>query len=169
MYPSGSQYSGGMEDHLPSGYGDFWWSTGMKHYEGDWLDGKMHGHGTLHFENGDTWEGRFWKDELHGGGVYTRATGDARVAHFNSSRLVAWEEELHKGRRLRFKQLGSAWQTGTIVRFNGRTGQHLLLLDGDEGKELWIDLQKCVIDDADEALTLFLPTHTYAKDRARPE
>ena len=44
--------------------------------QGGWLEGKRHGKGLLITGTGDTCEGEFWHDLIHGQCIYTHSNGD---------------------------------------------------------------------------------------------
>lgn len=45
-------------------------------YDGEWKDGKKHGHGVCTYANGDRYDGEWSNNKKHGRGVYTFANGD---------------------------------------------------------------------------------------------
>ena len=45
-------------------------------YEGNWKNGKKHGHCVVHFSNGDMYKGNFEDNKKHGYGVYTLSNGN---------------------------------------------------------------------------------------------
>jgi hypothetical protein len=142
-YENGSKYDGDgiNQNHvlIPHGKGTLWVPEkevqgtdigGIKRiqkYTGMWMDGMMHGHGTYWWKNGDSWEGNFIRNELHGKGSFTPAPDPSdmnssshpglpagsrpssgtnsnarqRVRYFNASQHVCWGEELVEGCRLR--------------------------------------------------------------------
>ena len=61
-----------------------------KKYEGSWVDGKMHGHGTMYWKNGDSWTGLFVDNDLQGKGIYTSPKAETQGRYFQHSRHVAW-------------------------------------------------------------------------------
>lgn len=48
-------------------------------FEGGFLDGKMHGEGVLHFENGNAYVGAFENDQRHGMGYLLDYENEAKV------------------------------------------------------------------------------------------
>ena len=55
-------------------------------YEGEKLDGKYLGQGTMTWSNGDKYEGE-WKDgELHGQGTLTWSSGEKYVGEFKNDK-----------------------------------------------------------------------------------
>ena len=64
------------------------WKAGLQHdrgkityhssgdeYDGDWVDGFMHGHGSYKYASGAMYVGDFKKDLFHGRGKYQHPTG----------------------------------------------------------------------------------------------
>ena len=45
------------------------------YYEGQWLDGKRHGQGKMHWPSGDCYEGQWLDDKKHGQGKYNYSRG----------------------------------------------------------------------------------------------
>eukprot|EP00644_Phytophthora_capsici_P009647 jgi/Phyca11/550056/estExt2_Genewise1Plus.C_PHYCAscaffold_350112 len=65
------------------GHGSFW--TGAEKYEGEWLRDQMHGKGVYSFATGANYDGEFQANNFHGVGSY-RWTDGARYDggwHFN--------------------------------------------------------------------------------------
>lgn len=71
QFKDGRTYYGDLVDGVPHGYGEITRPGGRQEYEGEWENGLYQGKGILAFENGDTWEGMFRRNERHGYGVYT--------------------------------------------------------------------------------------------------
>lgn len=62
-----------VEDRQTGEGGEVWKdpSSGKEsRYEGEYLDGKKHGHGKVMWSNGDSYEGQFENDVIHGHGRY---------------------------------------------------------------------------------------------------
>ena len=55
-------------------------------YEGQVLNGKMHGQGTYHFSNGDVYVGNFYMNGRQGKGIYTHSNGAKYVGDFKDGR-----------------------------------------------------------------------------------
>ena len=45
-------------------------------YEGEWVDGKINGQGTLWYADGDQYQGEWRDGKMHGRGTYTYADGE---------------------------------------------------------------------------------------------
>jgi len=60
-YATGARYEGYWAADKFNKYGSFQGSATdlLKSYEGEWLNGKMHGKGTLTLHNGDQYKGTF--------------------------------------------------------------------------------------------------------------
>ena len=48
--------------------------TGMKTYEGEWINNKKNGRGKLFYEDGDYYDGNFVNDKRHGIGMVLSKT-----------------------------------------------------------------------------------------------
>lgn len=135
-FEDGSKYDGDGVNRsnvlIPHGQGTLWVpekessmaeSSNIKRvprYIGAWMDGFMHGYGTYYWRNGDSWEGSFIRDEMHGKGVFmpaiSRDSDDEdetarpttsngipvgrRIRYFDASEHVCWGEDLVVGCRL---------------------------------------------------------------------
>lgn len=55
-------------------------------YTGEMLAGRLHGRGTLVYDNGDRYEGEFVRSRRVGRGVYTHANGDRYEGEFKDDR-----------------------------------------------------------------------------------
>ena len=67
-------YEGGYRDGRMHGHGTYTWADG-EGYEGGYRDGKEHGHGTYTWASGDLYEGEYRDGKEHGWGIYTAADG----------------------------------------------------------------------------------------------
>lgn len=102
------RYTGQIADGLPSGDGTLSLSpTGVVAYNGEWLNGRYHGWGTLYGENGDyegsmkygqacgwgttrnhggkVYEGNFLTDKFEGWGTLRYASGIVHTGYFSAS------------------------------------------------------------------------------------
>lgn len=87
---------------VPEYYGEHR-NNGEVIYDGEILNGKMHGVGVIKFMNDDTWKGIFKHDEPDGLGLYKFAdsTLAPRECIYRKSRRVCWLDELLPGTRIR--------------------------------------------------------------------
>ena len=71
--------------------------TSGKSYQGDWLDGKKNGHGTMIWRNGDRYEGDWVDDKAHGHGIGlwaygARYEGDWRDGKQRGNGSIVWPD-----------------------------------------------------------------------------
>jgi len=69
IYPNCHKYKGQIKNGKRSGKGIYINSDGQK-YNGDWLNNRYHGYGTLNF-NGKKYEGEFKNGKRNGKGIHT--------------------------------------------------------------------------------------------------
>ena len=74
-------YEGDLVDGIMHGKGTYVWDDGDT-YTGGYNHGKMHGTGTMTWANGDTYIGDFLDGERTGKGTYTWATGESYTGDF---------------------------------------------------------------------------------------
>ncbi len=82
----GDVYQGEFEYNLFHGSGTYTWKAytdqetqqfiSGKRYQGDYINGKMHGKGVFHLGNGDVYSGEFDKGTYHGTGLLKCKNGD---------------------------------------------------------------------------------------------
>ena len=78
-------------------------------YIGDWMEGKMHGFGSLNFKNGDKYRGFYKNNKRDGKGVYNWSNGDSYVG--------SWKEGKESG-------LGTyTWSNGNKYVGNHKNGK----------------------------------------------
>ena len=53
-------------------------------YEGEWTNDRMHGEGIYKFSNGNVYSGQWKDDRMHGTGTLKYANGDARLMSYES-------------------------------------------------------------------------------------
>nr|XP_056721386.1 MORN repeat-containing protein 1 [Euleptes europaea] len=76
-------YRGETKDQRRSGYGHYIYSNSFFQYEGEWKEGKKHGHGKLLFKDGSYYEGEFVNGEIVGNGFrYWAHTGNIYSGQF---------------------------------------------------------------------------------------
>ena len=63
------RYEGEYVDGRQTGHGSMLWSDGRQ-YDGEWLEDRCHGRGVLTHKNGNRYEGEYKLDKMHGKGVY---------------------------------------------------------------------------------------------------
>ena len=56
-------------------------------YEGEWKNDKIHGQGTFTYANGDKYVGNYKDGERHGQGTFTFANGDKYVGNFKDEKF----------------------------------------------------------------------------------
>ncbi|XP_022090090.1 junctophilin-2-like isoform X2 [Acanthaster planci] len=71
----GQRYIGETKQQLRDGYGIYKYSNSFFRYEGDWKEGKKHGHGKLIMGDGSYYEGEFIHGEIEGHGFRKWASG----------------------------------------------------------------------------------------------
>ncbi|XP_018408585.1 PREDICTED: MORN repeat-containing protein 1 [Nanorana parkeri] len=104
-----------------TGYGIYVYTNSFFRYEGEWKDGKKHGHGKLLFRDGSYYEGEFIHGEITGNGLrYWATSGNKYSGEFE-------EGELHGHGVMHYKDGGR--YEGEFV-FGIREG-HGLLVDKD--------------------------------------
>ena len=81
-------WSGRCTDGMASGRGKLVWrgSRGELTYEGDYVDGRMHGHGSFLWPNGDRYEGAWRDGHRNGHGAYTWADGGRYEGNYADSK-----------------------------------------------------------------------------------
>ncbi|XP_073459094.1 MORN repeat-containing protein 1 isoform X1 [Aquarana catesbeiana] len=115
------QYAGDVKKQLRHGYGIYVYTNSFFRYEGEWKDGKKHGHGKLLFRDGSYYEGEFVHGEITGNGLrYWATSGNKYSGEFQ-------EGELHGHGVMQYKDGGH--YEGEFV-FGIREG-HGLLMDKD--------------------------------------
>nr|ADD95793.1 hypothetical protein [uncultured organism MedDCM-OCT-S08-C288] len=99
VYPSGDVYVGQFDaDGRKQGMSTYYWAAGADEevnvedestykakYEGEYLDGKRHGSGTMVFPDGSVYEGDWARDAREGEGLYTYPSGDMYAGHWKSN------------------------------------------------------------------------------------
>merc|ERR1719284_2219251 len=48
----------------------------VEKFEGDWVNGKMHGHGKYQYADGGVYEGDWYDGKMHGKGIYIFPNGN---------------------------------------------------------------------------------------------
>ena len=94
-----SVYEGDFRDGKPHGHGTYTYSNGNR-YEGDFRDGKPHGHGTYTSADGRRYEGEWRDSKPHGHGIYTTAAGRRYEGE--------WQEGCYEDQ-------GATWAIGTTA------------------------------------------------------
>jgi phosphatidylglycerophosphate synthase len=69
-------YVGWSKNNELNGYGLIIFRDSLDIYEGELLNGRMHGQGVFNFGNGDRYEGEFEDGKEHGQGVYITVDGE---------------------------------------------------------------------------------------------
>uniref|UniRef100_A0A0G4H3Z3 MORN repeat-containing protein 5 n=1 Tax=Chromera velia CCMP2878 TaxID=1169474 RepID=A0A0G4H3Z3_9ALVE len=80
-YAEGDVYTGEWRDDKRRGKGTVTYvsakgSVVEEKYEGDWVNGKMHGHGKYIYADGGVYEGDWYDGKMHGKGTYVFPNGN---------------------------------------------------------------------------------------------
>ncbi|XP_064640367.1 MORN repeat-containing protein 1-like isoform X3 [Lineus longissimus] len=82
------EYIGETKNLLRDGYGVYNYANKFFRYEGEWMDGKKHGHGKLVMNDGSYYEGEFQNGEIEGHGYkYFAASGRSYTGQFHEGEL----------------------------------------------------------------------------------
>merc|ERR1711924_274013 len=65
------------------------WSDGRK-YEGNWLEGHMHGFGTFHWPDGRNFSGQWVTGRQHGTGIVRNVRGSERQCLWKEGVFARW-------------------------------------------------------------------------------
>ncbi|XP_074074791.1 MORN repeat-containing protein 1 isoform X2 [Macrotis lagotis] len=80
---SRSPYRGSVRRMVRDGFGQYLYQNTFFRYEGEWKDGKKHGHGKLLFKDGSYYEGEFVDGEIIGKGQrYWSSSGNTYSGEF---------------------------------------------------------------------------------------
>ncbi|XP_072012072.1 MORN repeat-containing protein 1 isoform X2 [Engystomops pustulosus] len=108
-------YVGDVKRQLRHGYGIYVYANSFFRYEGEWKDGKKHGHGKLLFRDGSYYEGEFVHGEITGSGLrYWAAQGNTYSGEF-------LDGELHGHGVMKYKDGGRYEGHGLLVDKDGQT------------------------------------------------
>ena len=180
-YKSGCKYYGDQIGFKEShGYGEFTWKDGQARYEGDYFHGRMQGRGKYTFKSGDTWEGTFMDDQLHGFGLYTyydeHGHGEQRWCFYNRNKRMCWEDQLIPGTRIElsyrrdrcdYKRQGTVMQAATTDHTDPKFRDAKYLVKFSSEQAQWMKLTNQDWELTGQALTGVLPStlkepsHTY--------
>jgi len=61
---------------------------GTKSHEGQFVDGELHGQGTIYYKDGGKYEGGFVHGRMHGKGIRTKADGTSVSREYNNGRAL---------------------------------------------------------------------------------
>ena len=86
-YPGPGGYRGKTADGLRSGKGRYKFSNAFYEYEGEWVDGIMHGEGKLSMRDGSVYEGRFDRGAMNGWGTRSWADGSTYSGQFSQGEM----------------------------------------------------------------------------------
>ena len=94
-YNQPKTYTGQFANNNMNGKGVMVWDeqgdSVYTRYEGDYVDGKMQGHGTLFYRNGDKYIGEFSNDNKEGSGIFYDITSQQkRMGTWKNDKRVAW-------------------------------------------------------------------------------
>ena len=85
VWPNGDKYEGQVLDGQMHGMGVFSSVSGDV-YVGQFKFGRPDGRGKMDFANGDRYQGDFREDSMHGRGTYHYVNGDKFIGHFQEDR-----------------------------------------------------------------------------------
>ena len=166
-YPGGSMYKGEWleeqqwndricprHNHLRTPHGKgAWYTKDLEiQYVGDFFFGKKHGYGKYCWNSpqrkGESFEGSFYNDQMHGKGVLIGKDGSRSDVIYYENRKVANYSDLVDGRqieiRLQDNPAGLRWHKATIERYdpNRKLKKHRIRIESSMSKSKWYDLSK---------------------------
>ncbi|XP_055515351.1 MORN repeat-containing protein 1-like isoform X1 [Leucoraja erinacea] len=81
-------YVGGVRRQLRDGFGRYTYPNSFFKYEGEWKDGKKHGHGKFLMKDGSYYEGELVNGEIEGNGVrYWASSGNEYCGQFSQGEV----------------------------------------------------------------------------------
>ncbi|XP_033642213.1 MORN repeat-containing protein 1-like isoform X2 [Asterias rubens] len=83
----GQRYIGETKNQLRDGYGIYKYPNRFFRYEGDWKEGKKHGHGKLVMADGSYYEGEFIHGEIEGHGYRKWSSGVTYSGQFSDGEM----------------------------------------------------------------------------------
>ncbi|XP_070570494.1 LOW QUALITY PROTEIN: alsin-like [Ptychodera flava] len=110
-WPDGSKYTGKFIQGLQQGHGMYTIPSGEASkadymYDGQWLEGKMHGAGILRYQNGDIYEGYFKENQRHGHGMLrcgslTSSSPSVYIGEWNSDKRCGYGvmDDINRGEK----------------------------------------------------------------------
>ena len=117
----GNRYEGDTVDGEIHGVGRFDWVDGSS-YEGDFKNGEVHGEGTMLYVDGSKYTGTFIHGKRHGYGVLTVDNGDVYVGTFVADKLSGegeWTSESNGESYQGLWKNGKRHGTGILTREDG--------------------------------------------------
>ncbi|XP_013083053.2 MORN repeat-containing protein 1-like isoform X3 [Biomphalaria glabrata] len=111
-------YLGEKVNYLRNGYGTYVYENQFFRYDGEWVDGKKHGHGKLLMKDGTFYEGQFTKGEITGSGYKYFATSNAKYTgeflcgEMHGNGMMAYKDgSVYKGQwqKNRRQGFGTLW------------------------------------------------------------
>ncbi|XP_061456885.1 MORN repeat-containing protein 1 [Rhineura floridana] len=146
-------YCGEVSEHRRTGYGLYVYPNSFFQYEGEWKQGKKHGHGKLLFKDGSYYEGEFTDGEIMGNGFrYWASTGNTYSGQFLFGELHGhgvlqsadgWKYEgefscgMQEGHGLLTDKDGQTYQ-GCFHKNRKHGGGKMIFKNGDEFEGDWI-------------------------------
>ena len=73
-------------DKKRHGYGAYYWNDGDR-YEGQFWKNTFHGHGVYYYKNGNVYDGDWVSNQRTGEGTFSWASGDRYEGHFTEGKL----------------------------------------------------------------------------------
>ncbi|XP_059808156.1 MORN repeat-containing protein 1-like isoform X4 [Hypanus sabinus] len=81
-------YIGEVKHQLRNGFGRYVYPNSFFQYEGEWKDGKKHGHGKFLMKDGSYYEGEFVNGEIEGNGFrYWASSGNEYCGQFSQGEV----------------------------------------------------------------------------------
>lgn len=78
-------YTGECRDQMANGRGK---AVGKDIYEGDFVQGVLHGHGTYIWHDGDRFVGQFRNGRIHGNGVLIKKNGSRQAGYWENNQWI---------------------------------------------------------------------------------
>lgn len=111
LWKDTSYYEGGFnQNNKFNGYGKCYWNNLNEMYEGEWVDGNIHGKGKYYYQNGSTYEGDYNMNKRHGYGQY--------IWNKTKYYVGGWKDDLQSGEGVYCKEgivVRGIWRKGKLI------------------------------------------------------